>query len=124
MQAIKPAPIGAALVAAALAALGTAASLPPALAQPSGNPARGQHLFMADGCYECHGTVGQGGAGPRLAPDPLPVDAIASSIRKPVNVMPPYVEKVVNDQDVRDIQAYLASIKPPKPLKDIPLLAQ
>jgi mono/diheme cytochrome c family protein len=118
MQAIKPA-----LVAAALAALGTAASLAPALAQPTGNPTRGRHLFMADGCYECHGTVGQGGAGPRLAPDPLPADAIASYVRKPANVMPPYVEKVLNDQDVRDIQAYLVSIKPPKPLKDIPLLA-
>jgi mono/diheme cytochrome c family protein len=108
------------LVAAALAVFGA----PPSWAQPSGNAARGQHLFMADGCYECHGTVGQGGAGPRLAPDPLPADAIASYIRKPANVMPPYVGKVLNDQDVRDIQAYLASIKPPKPLKDIPLLAQ
>ncbi|HET6307944.1 MAG TPA: cytochrome c [Rhodopila sp.] len=115
MRAIKHA-----LVAAALAAIGTAASV----AQPTGNPARGKHLFMADGCYECHGTVGQGGAGPRLAPDPLPADAIASYIRTPANVMPPYVEKVLDDQDVRDIHAYLTGIKPPRPVKDIPLLAQ
>jgi mono/diheme cytochrome c family protein len=109
----------AATVIAPLATLGAAA-----VAQPTGNAAHGQRLFMADGCYECHGTVGQGGAGPRLAPDPLPADAIASYIRKPANVMPPYVEKVLSDQGVRDIQAYLASIKPPKPVKDIPLLNQ
>jgi mono/diheme cytochrome c family protein len=90
---------------------------------PAGDAARGKHLFMADGCYECHGTVGQGGAGPRLAPDPLPAEAIAQYIRKPTAVMPPYVEKVAGDQDVQDIQAYLASIPQPPPLKDIPLLA-
>ena len=85
---------------------------------------RGQHLFMADGCFECHGTVGQGTvAGPRLAPDPLPADAIAQYIHKPAGMMPPYVEKVLGDQDIGDIQAYLASIPQPKKLSDIPLLA-
>ena len=34
--------------------------------------------------------------------------------------MPPYVEKVLGDQDVRDIYAYLATIPQPPPLKDIP----
>jgi ubiquinol-cytochrome c reductase cytochrome c subunit len=88
------------------------------------NADHGKHLFMADGCYQCHGTVGQGTvAAPRLAPDPLPAEAIAQYIRKPTSVMPPYVEKVLSDQDIRDIQAYLASMPQPKPLHDIPLLA-
>jgi mono/diheme cytochrome c family protein len=91
--------------------------------QPTGDATRGQLLFMADGCYECHGTVGQGGAGPRLAPDPLSAEAIAQYIRKPADVMPPYVEKVLDDQAVRDVQAYLASVKQPPPLKDTRLLA-
>jgi len=34
---------------------------------------RARTLFMTYGCFQCHGTVGQGGnAGPRLAPNPLP----------------------------------------------------
>jgi mono/diheme cytochrome c family protein len=84
---------------------------------------RGKHLFMADGCYECHGTVGQGGAAPRLAPDPFPATALSAYIRKPAGVMPPYAQTVLGDQDAADIQAYLASIPQPAALKDIPLLA-
>jgi ubiquinol-cytochrome c reductase cytochrome c subunit len=85
---------------------------------------RGKHLFMADGCYECHGTVGQGGAAaPRIAPDPLPSEAISAYIRQPGGVMPPYAQSVLNDQDTADIQAYLAGIPQPKAVKDIPLLA-
>lgn len=89
----------------------------------AGDAARGQRLYLADGCYECHGTVGQGGAAPRIAPGPLPASVIALYIRKPANVMPPYAQTVVGDQDVRDIQAYLASIPRPPPLTDIPMLA-
>jgi mono/diheme cytochrome c family protein len=84
---------------------------------------RGKRLFMADGCYECHGTVGQGGAAPRLAPDPFPAMALSGYIRKPAGVMPPYAQTVLSDQDAADIQAYLASIPQPKAVKDIPLLA-
>ena len=49
-----------------LAAALASAWVMPALAADAGN---GKRLFMADGCYMCHGTVGQGGSsGPRLAP--------------------------------------------------------
>lgn len=88
----------------------------------SGDAVRGQHLFMTVGCSQCHGGVGQGGVGPRLAPGPIPTDAIAQYIRNPANVMPPYVQSVLGDADVGDIHAYLASIKPPPKLQDIPLL--
>jgi len=92
-----------------------------------GNADRGKTLFMSDGCYECHGRVGQGAAqtqAPRIGPAPIPVAAFAAYIRHPTNNMPPYSAKVVPDQDVADIYAYLQTIKAPTPAKDIPLLNQ
>ena len=89
-----------------------------------GDAANGQKLFMADGCYQCHGTVGQGsrGTGPRLAPKPLPYDAFAKQVRDPVNVMPPYTTVVLADKDLGDIYAYLQTVPPPPDLKDVTIL--
>ena len=99
-----------------------AASIATARAQDAGDATRGQHLFMTVGCSQCHGTVGQGGVGPRLAPNPVPAVVIQHYIRNPANVMPPYVQSVLDDGQVNDIHAYLASIKPPPKLQDVPLL--
>ena len=113
------------LAAAGAASAQTAGGAAPPAGAGAGDAGRGFTLFKADGCYECHGLVGQGGgAGPRLAPDPLPAEAIAAYIRAPANVMPPYSSTVVSDQDVQDIRAYLASVPPPPPVADIPLLSQ
>jgi len=84
--------------------------------------AKGKALFTRDGCYECHGYVGQGGPGLRLAPSPLTAKQIATYIRNPAGEMPPYTSAVISDSEIADIQAYLASIKPPPALKDIPEL--
>ncbi len=83
----------------------------------------GKAVFMKNGCWECHGTQGQGAiSGPKLAPDPLPFDALASFVRTTSRFMPPYREKVLSNADLADIYAYLQSIpKSPDP-KDIPLL--
>lgn len=98
------------------------ASCAAARAAESGDAARGYRLFLADGCSQCHGTVGQGGPGLRLAPFPLPAAAIAAYIRDPAGEMPPYGSKVVGDADVRDIHAYLASLPAPPKVADIPEL--
>ena len=114
-------------IALALAALGALSAVPANAQQQQqapGDAASGFRLFMTDGCYQCHGTVGQGGVGPRLAPDPIPAEAIAQYIRNPADVMPPYIEKVLGDAGVADIYAYLASVKPAPKLQDIPLLAR
>ena len=87
-----------------------------------GDVARGHRLFLADGCAGCHGTVGQGGPGVRLAPSPLPASGMAAYIRDPAGEMPPYTSKVVGDADVRDIHAYLASVPAPPKVADIPEL--
>jgi mono/diheme cytochrome c family protein len=99
-----------------------------ALAQDTkpGDPVIGQKLFQVAMCYECHGTFGQGAgrAGPRLAPHPLPANLIMRQLRHPQSQMPIYTTAVLSDAQAADIIAYLQSIKPGKPAKDIPLLNQ
>ena len=87
------------------------------------DPAKGKTLFTKYGCYECHGTQGQGGAaGPRLAPKPVALAAFTAYVRRPAGQMPPYTAKVVSDAEMADIRAFLAAIPEPAPSKDIPLL--
>src|SRR5690349_12041080 len=103
-----------------LVALSLAAALfVPVLAQEAASADNGKKLFFKNGCYECHGTVGQGGTGPRLAPKPLAAAALTAYVRKPGAGMPPYSAKVMADAEVADIRAYLATI--PEPPKDVPL---
>jgi mono/diheme cytochrome c family protein len=77
----------------------------------------GKRIFMRAGCWQCHGTVGQGGVtGPKLAPDPLPFDTLSSFVRTTSRAMPPYSEQILPDNDLADIYAYLQSIpKTPDP---------
>jgi mono/diheme cytochrome c family protein len=85
----------------------------------------GKKLFSKYGCYECHGTQGQGTtAGARLAPKPIALAALISYVRRPGGQMPPYTSKVVSDAELADIRAYLTSIPDPPPAKNIPLLNQ
>ena len=85
----------------------------------------GKQVFMRAGCWQCHGTVGQGGtAGPKLAPDPLPFDALSSFVRTTNRQMPAYREEVLSDADLADLCAYLQSIRQGPDAKTIPLLNQ
>jgi mono/diheme cytochrome c family protein len=80
---------------------------------------------MRVGCWQCHGTMGQGAmTGPKLAPDPLPFEALSSFVRTTNRNMPAYREQVLSDADLADIHAYLRSIPKSPDAKDIPLLAQ
>ena len=83
----------------------------------------GKRLFLKAGCWQCHGTVGQGGAaGPKIAPDPLPYEVLAAFVRTTNRAMPPYREAVLSNSDLADIYVYLESIpKPPAP-DNLPLL--
>jgi ubiquinol-cytochrome c reductase cytochrome c subunit len=84
---------------------------------------KGKGLFITYGCFQCHGTVGQGGnAGPKLAPDPIPFEALSAFVRTTDRQMPPYREVVLPNDDLADIYAYLQSIPPTKDYKTIPLL--
>jgi mono/diheme cytochrome c family protein len=89
----------------------------------NGNLENGKRLFRRDGCWQCHGYAGQGGrAGARIAATVLSAPALIRYVRRPTGEMPAYSEKVVSDQELTDVWAYLKSMTPPKPAKDIPLL--
>jgi ubiquinol-cytochrome c reductase cytochrome c subunit len=82
----------------------------------AGDAAAGKHAFVANNCYLCHGTVGQGGAGPTIAPPKLmpSLDAFIAWVRKPgAGNMPVYTAKVLSDADLTSIYAYLSSLHAP-----------
>lgn len=95
----------------------------PALAASAEN---GKAAFIQHGCWQCHGTTGQGSimtsGGKRLAPNPLPWEAFAGFVRSTNRAMPPYSEKILSDGDLADIYAYLQSVPKPQDVNAIPLL--
>src|SRR5437762_10456492 len=86
---------------------------------------KGKAAYMKYGCWQCHGTVGQGSSissqGKVLAPDPMPYEAFATFVRGTNRAMPPYKEAVLPNEDLADIYAYLQSIPKPADYKTIPL---
>jgi mono/diheme cytochrome c family protein len=102
----------------------TAATPAPSSAAASGNAANGKIIWTKYGCYQCHGYVGQGGGGPRLAPNPIAIANFIRIVRHPPNQMPPYTEKLVTDQELRDIHAFLGTIPKPPSVDTIPLLQE
>lgn len=95
-----------------------------AVAQTStGSAEKGKAAYVQNGCWQCHGFVGQGGiAGVKLAPNPKPIEYIQAFVRNSVGPMPKYSEKILSNQDLIDIHAYLKSIPQGPDYKSIPLL--
>jgi ubiquinol-cytochrome c reductase cytochrome c subunit len=89
----------------------------------TGSAEKGKEAFFKNGCWGCHGFVGQGGvAGPKLAPEPKPIEYIQAFVRHTKGPMPPYSEKILSNQELVDIHAYLKSIPKGPDYKSIPLL--
>ena len=114
-------------VASALAAQTQAPTTPATPTTPPGAPkgdaVKGKTMYADYGCYQCHGYAAQGGgAGARLAPRPIAFAAFSKYVRTPTGDMPPYTVKVVSEQDLADIYAFLTSIPQPPPIDSIPLL--
>src|SRR5215469_17770632 len=101
-----------------------------ALAQdvPRSDAANGNRIYLAVGCFTCHGRAGQGGSyngpAPALAETKLPLEAFKVFVRLGPNDMPAYAESVLSDKDVADILAFLRSLPGRRPAKDFPLLNQ
>ena len=112
----------------ALAALAAGVVLGHGSAFAAGDATKGKAAFLKYGCWQCHRTQGQGSAitsaGKVLAPDPLPLETFSAFLRSTNAAMPPYSEKILPNEDVADMHAYLATIPKPKDYKSIPLLSQ
>jgi mono/diheme cytochrome c family protein len=110
--------------------LAAAAAFVPTLAAsdepPRGDVAAGRAVYLATGCFECHGRSGQGGAflgpTPTLSHTELPLEAFTAQLRQPANNMPAYSAKVLSDKDVGDIYAFLQSVPGPRDIKTVPSL--
>ncbi len=76
----------------------------------------GRDIFVANGCYECHGYKGEGSRlGPPIAPGPLPLKQFVDMVQSPYGVMPAYPPRVLSTENLKLIHTYLLSIKePPK----------
>src|SRR5262244_1671667 len=112
----------------AYAALAFGAVVFPARAQdaPAGDTANGKRVYLADGCFTCHGRSGQGGAyngpAPVLAKTALPFEGFKMQIRNPSNDMPAYSEAVMSDKEIADMFAFVQSLPGRRDAKDIAIL--
>ncbi len=90
--------------------------------------AHGREVFLKLGCFACHGTVGQGGAGAVLAPNTIPFAAFQVWVRNGTpgwsvtSGMPAWSPRILPDDDLADVREYLATLPAPKAAKDIPQL--
>jgi mono/diheme cytochrome c family protein len=113
-------------VALAVAVLGVSGSAVLAQDAPAGDAGNGKRIYLADGCFTCHGRSGQGGAyngpAPILAHTAMPFDGFAGQVRNPVNDMPAYSDAVLSDKDIADIYAFVESLPGARSAKDIPIL--
>ena len=111
--------------AAAAFSLG-ALSLLQAQDAPAGDAGNGKRVYLADGCFTCHGRSGQGGAfnrpAPSLAKTEMPFDAFKAQLRDPANDMPAYSTAVLSDQEIADMYAFVQSLPGAHSTKDISIL--
>jgi mono/diheme cytochrome c family protein len=114
------------MVSAAVLLGGSALKAVEAQDAPKGDAANGKRIFLAVGCFTCHGRSGQGGAyngpAPILAKTALPFGGFKGQLRDPANDMPAYSDAVVSDKDVADIYAFVESLPGPRSAKDIAIL--
>jgi mono/diheme cytochrome c family protein len=93
---------------------------------PSGDPVNGKRIYLADGCFECHGRAGQGGTlsypVPALAQIALPVESFTAFLREAPNDMPSFSAEVLSDKDAADIHAFLRTLPGRRPVTEIPQL--
>jgi ubiquinol-cytochrome c reductase cytochrome c subunit len=82
----------------------------------------GKRLYLRNGCWECHNYNGSGGRqGVRLSQIKLTAQGFVNYVRKP-RQMPPYSAKIMSDQELLDVYAYIKSFPEPPALSSVPIL--
>ena len=99
-------------------------------ASADGDPERGEELYLAHGCYSCHGYDGIGrhqlanDASPYMADETIFTTYLRlrgeSNPSLPSNAMPSYSTNVIDDDAASDLYAYIKTLvdEPPE-LQDI-----
>ena len=112
------------LMSAGTAAQNAPAAKPAQATAPAGRAENGGELYKKVGCYQCHANEAQGGlSGPRIGPALFPFARFSDYIRKPTGEMPPYTSKVLTDQDIADIYAWVNARPRPPAVNTLPQLA-
>jgi mono/diheme cytochrome c family protein len=80
-----------------------------AFAQPDTDLARGQELYISNGCVSCHGPTAEG-----IATFPALVgqsaDGVRTQVRTPRGYMPAFAESRLNDADLDLIAGWIVSL--------------
>src|SRR5258708_19633344 len=80
------------------------------LAAAAGSAEKGKLAYVKHGCWQCHRFMGQGGVtGPKLAPNPIPPEALSAFLRNTNGAMPPYQKAILPHADLPDIPPFLPS---------------
>jgi len=99
-------------VAPAVASAPTTAQAASAVTRGPADVVHGKQIF-AQNCAACHGVAGQGGMGPPLKNEHIRKDEVAAAdwIKKPAPPMPALYPGVLSEKDVRDVAAFVESLK-------------
>jgi mono/diheme cytochrome c family protein len=111
----------------AVAAANAQTPAPASASSATGDAKHGKELFMKYTCYGCHGFSGQNGNGARLVPMRFPQAGFIAYVRNPprANQMPSYSPKVLADNDLADIYAYIKTLPDSAPpAASVPILSQ
>jgi mono/diheme cytochrome c family protein len=91
----------------------------------AGSAEKGKEVFARTGCWQCHGYEGQGGsAGARVANTALSEEGLIAFVRGTSGAMPPFSTKLISDEELSDVFAYLQSRPKPADPGAIPLLSR
>jgi len=114
------------LGAACIVALGMVGFCGAGAGCPKGDAANGQRVYLADGCFTCHGRSGQGGnyygTDADARQDRAAVRRLQAAAARSGAGHAGLCRSVVSDKEAADIYAFLQTLSGRRPVKDFPLL--